>query len=84
MVNEERTLIAEEQVYKKFLSFREKVGATGKVVPWDELEPYLIVFNAVKENAHGSNGPHDLSLMANKIKYLQSLLNGGGRGQMYC
>ncbi|HEX5276621.1 MAG TPA: DUF6765 family protein [Fluviicoccus sp.] len=77
-VNEDRTLIAEEQVYRKMVDFRDSVGASGKVVPWEELRDYLVVFNSIHENAHGADGAEDLHTIQYKIRYLQSLLNGKG------
>ncbi|MDO8329575.1 MAG: DUF6531 domain-containing protein [Fluviicoccus sp.] len=77
-VNEDRTLIAQEQVYRKMLDFRDSVGASGKVVPWEELRDYLVVFNSIHENAHGADGAEDLHTLQYKIRYLQGLLNGKG------
>jgi len=77
-VNEDRTLIAQEQVYRKMLDFRDSVGANGKVVPWEELRDYLVVFNSIRESAHGADGAEDLHTIQYKVRYLQSLLNGKG------
>lgn len=81
-VNEEKSIIAQEAIYHKMKDFRDQMGVSGKEVSWDEIEPYLIVFNAIHENANGSSSAEDLKTLKTKIGYLEALLNGGGTYQV--
>jgi len=78
--NEDRTLIAEQQIYAKLVEYRQTIlkipDNQTKVVPLSELQSYLTVFNAIPEHHDGSDTAGSLDGWKEKIQYLQDLLNG--------
>jgi hypothetical protein len=85
LVNETRSIIEQEQVYKKLVEYREKVLKTPankvKAVPWSELKGYLSIYNAIPEHLNHETEVGSLDSIKEKITYLQDLLNGKSTSQ---
>ena len=79
-VNETRSIVEQEQVYKKLVEYRNTVlkipTSEVKAVPWYELKNYLSIYNAIPENLNHEAEVGSLDSIDEKITYLQALLNG--------
>lgn len=77
--NQDRTLVAEQQIYKKLVEYRQNTLKISddqtKTVPLESLERYLSVFNAIPEHSN-DKAAGSLDGWKDKIQYLQDLLNG--------
>ncbi|SDC21936.1 RHS repeat-associated core domain-containing protein [Acinetobacter boissieri] len=79
-VNEDRSLSAEQEIYKKLVDYRVNVlkqPETAHVIPWQQLSSYLKTYNAIHEHLEPETDVGSLDSVKNKIQYLQDLLNGG-------
>lgn len=82
VVNETRSIIEQEQVYKKLVEYNQTVlKNTNKVVPWSELKGYLSIYNAIPESLNHETEVGSLDNIKEKITYLQDLLNGTSTSQ---